>query len=174
MGSGVVGVANGVACPVDPRGLAEPQPHDAVIAPFAMTLGQLATHDGGGGELLVESWAEDKREVSSDQLLGDLQLAVEAGQRRARVPRGKCCGAQTVGPVDPQLLHHDPRHSLDAGREHRACAGGDPVGEGVRRLTAEGHQSRGGSSVGHGASISSWGDSANATGVVIDRCSGDS
>ena len=94
-------VADGVARPIDPRRLAEPQTDNAVVPGVAVALGELATHDRRGGQFFVETRLEHEREIPLHQRLSGGQLLVQAGERGTGIAGGECRGSQSVGAVDP-------------------------------------------------------------------------
>ena len=119
IGADVVAVADRVGRAIEPGGLAEPHADDAVEARAGERAGELRAVHGGRGELLVD------RAAQHDVVLGGeraqpLELAVEAGQRRAGVAGGERRGAQPGGRVGAVLVDQHPHAGLHAGEEDLA------------------------------------------------------
>ena len=101
---------------IEPGGLAEPDADDAVEARAGERAGELRAVHGGRGELLVD------RAAQHDVVLGGeraqpLELAVEAGQRRAGIAGGERRRVQPGGRVGAVLVDQHPHAGLHAGEE---------------------------------------------------------
>ncbi len=120
-GAGEIGVAEHVAGAVDARALAVPHAEDAVELAFAAQLGLLRAPHRGRGEILVDAGLEADVALLKE-LMGALELAVEAAERRAAIAGDEARRVEAVAPVALLLHQAEPHQRLEAGDEDAALA----------------------------------------------------
>ena len=107
-------MAQRVACPINAGRLAVPVTADAVVPAIGSFRGELAPHDSGRGELLVQRCNVYVREplASARRSIG---FTIESGQRRSGVSRHERRSVQPLQLVDSHLFEGQPSKSLDPG-----------------------------------------------------------
>lgn len=119
VGAHQVRVTEGVGGAVETGRLAVPDAHHTVAAGRAGLAGQLAAHDGGCGELLVQpGLVDDVVLVQQRPMPG--QLDVVPGERGSLIPRYERRGAKPVQVVVPRPVEENADESLDPGEVHDA------------------------------------------------------
>ncbi|OPZ53734.1 MAG: hypothetical protein BWY91_01849 [bacterium ADurb.BinA028] len=109
--AGEVGLAQRIQGPVEPVGLAVPEAQHPVETRARQLHRQLAAHDGGRPELLVDSHLMDDV-MGVHQPPAPLQFQVKTAQRRAWIARDEGGGVETGREVQPSLHHGQPDEGL--------------------------------------------------------------
>jgi hypothetical protein len=117
--AGEVRVTERVHRTVEPRVLAVPDPHDAVVLRRGQVLHELRAVDGGRGELLVEAGGELDRVLGAEPAEPH-HFLVEAAERRALVAGDEGRGVEAGADVGAVLVEQHAHERLDAAEEDRA------------------------------------------------------
>ncbi len=117
-----------IAAAIEPRALAVPDAHDAVVAGIGQRHRQLAAHDGAGRQFFVDRRLHHDREVGH-RGRGTPEFLGERADRRALIPRRERRSRQSQAAIEPELISGESGDGLDAGEEHRAVLEPEPIGE---------------------------------------------
>ncbi len=130
MGTGPhqVPVSKRVRRAVESRGLAVPDRENTVLRMVGLAHRQLATGDGCGRQLFVQSGAMDDAQTCQ-QFGAARKFQIEAGERRTRIARDKTARVQPRLEIRSPLVHGQANDGLHAGQQGTTFFHSITVGE---------------------------------------------